>query len=216
MRGQNRPYNNKMIFENLHGAVGQAQVTKAMDDLAERGELVRKENGKQKVYWPAQETDEIKALTGPDSAASAAALDAEAQAAKEQAAAHKAKADALAAENKRIAAQPADADAAALVARLTEETARMEARLKALRESTVKVSRDDFLAAEKRYQAAKAAWKKRKRMCKDVMAALTESSGQSIADLAEEVGIETDESLGITDIDDDTSTQMRKRPKTGE
>lgn len=216
LTAQNRPFNNKMVFENLHGAVGQAQVTKIMDDLSASGELNKKENGKQKVYWASQETEAIKALTGADSAASAAALDAEAQSAKEQATEHKAKADAVMAENKRLSAQPGDAEAAELIAKLTEETAKMEERLKGLRESTVKVSREDFEAAEKVYAETKAAWKKRKRLCKDVVSALGEGSGQSFAELAEEVGLETDEQVGITEIDDDESTRMRKRPKMGE
>ena len=216
LTAQNRPFNNKMVFENLHGAVGQAQVTKIMDELATSGELIRKENGKQKVYWASQETEEIKALAGPDSAASAAALDAEAQKSKEDATALKTRAEAMIAENRKLASQPGDAEAAEMIEKLKSETAKMDERLKALRESTVKVSRADFEAAEKKYSMAKALWKKRKRMCKDVISALTESSGQSFTEFTEETGLETDEQVGITDIDDDESTRMRKRPKMDE
>ena len=59
MREQNRPYNSKMVFENLHGAIGQTQVQKTMDDLADAGVLVRKDNKKQKIYWTSQDTPEM-------------------------------------------------------------------------------------------------------------------------------------------------------------
>lgn len=48
---QNRPFNEKMLFENLHGVVGLTQVKKILANLVESKFLVCKENKKQKVFW---------------------------------------------------------------------------------------------------------------------------------------------------------------------
>lgn len=218
MRAQNRPFNSKMVFENLHGALMQAQVTKALDDLAEAGTLVKKENKKQHVYWIAQDSPELLPSAADGGAgessssaeATMAALDAEAQTSKQGAADTKAKADALAAENRRLAAEPGDADAAAEIARLRAETAAMEAKCKTLREATVKVSRAELERAEKQHAAAKAVWKKRRRMCRDIADAITESSGQKFAAFAEELGLEVDNDPAT---DDEEAARMRKRAK---
>jgi len=181
-----------------------------MDDLADAGKLVRKENKKQRIYWVAQDTPELAAsATAADSAAAVAALDAEAQASKEAAAATKAKANALAAENRQLSAQPGDAEARAEIARLRTETAAMETRCKALREATVKVSREELQRAEKAHETAKAAWKKRRRLCREIVDAMTESTGQKFAEFAEELGLEIDD----PDPDDGEAERMRKRAK---
>ena len=51
MKKVNRPYNAKMVFENLHGVVGKTQCDKVMAAMAADDKLSVKEYGKSKIYW---------------------------------------------------------------------------------------------------------------------------------------------------------------------
>lgn len=54
LQRQNRPYNAKMIFENLHGkdiGLKQAVCQRALDMLVSDGEVTEKTFKKQKLYW---------------------------------------------------------------------------------------------------------------------------------------------------------------------
>ena len=216
---QNRPYSAKNVFDNLHGAIGMTQVTKALDDLSDKGLLTRKDNKKQKVYWVTQkvggdasgDTGEASTEEGQKSVAE---LEEEAKQLKEQVTEIQAKADALVSENKKLASQPSDEEAAAMIEQLKEETAKMQEKLEGLRANTTLVSKEELQKVESRYNAMKKAWRVRKRLCRDICDAMGESSGQSFKQLAETMGLETDEDCGIHDIDDDESTRMRKKART--
>ena len=214
---QNRPYSAKNVFDNLHGAIGMTQVQKSLDELADKGLLTRKDNKKQRVYWVTQQVGAAAESSADASSGkeqkTPAQLEEEAKQLKEQVAQVQSKADALVAENKKLAAQPGDEEAAEMIARLTEETSRMREKLEGLRASTTLVSKEELQKADTRYNTMKKAWKARKRMCRDICDMMGESSGKSFAQLAEEMGLETDEDAGIHDIDDDESTRMRKRPR---
>ena len=217
---QNRPYSAKNVFDNLHGAIGMTQVTKALDDLSDKGLLTRKDNKKQKVYWVTQKVgsdasgDTGEASTGEEGQKSVAELEEEAKQLKEQVTEIQAKADALTSENKKLASQPSDEEAAAMIEQLKEETAKMQEKLEGLRANTTLVSKEELQKVETRYNAMKKAWRVRKRLCRDICDAMGESSGQSFKQLAETMGLETDEDCGIHDIDDDESTRMRKKART--
>lgn len=68
LRAQNRPFNEKMLYENLHGAVTKKQIASVLDELITAGDVVRKTYGKQSVVWYNQEripvlsTEELVAL----------------------------------------------------------------------------------------------------------------------------------------------------------
>lgn len=55
LRVQNRPFNEKMLYENLHGAVTKKQITSVLEELIASGDVVRKTYGKQSVVWYNQE-----------------------------------------------------------------------------------------------------------------------------------------------------------------
>lgn len=213
MREQNRPLNPKMVFENLHGAMGQTQVQKTMDDLAEAGVLVRKDNKKQKIYWTSQDTPEMLECCSGDADKITAELDESIQRAAAAAKAAKSEGDQLAATNKRLAAQPTDAEATKLVEKLREEAEAMEKKLEGLKANTVKVSRKELEASEKKCEKNKSEWRKRKRVCVEIVDKFVEAMGTKKSKFMDDLGIETDEACGITSIDDDESTMMRKRAK---
>lgn len=213
MRSQNRPLNSKMVFENLHGAIGQTQVQKTMDDLADAGVLVRKDNKKQRIYWTSQDTPEMLEASSGDAEKIAAELDEGIQRAQAAAKAAKAEADQLAAANKRLSAQPTDAEAEKLIVKLKAEAEALEKKLEGLKANTVKVSKKDMEACDKKCQKNKSEWRKRKRTCMEIVDRFTEAMGVKNDMFMEDLGIETDESYGIKSIDDDESTLMRKRAK---
>ena len=213
MRSQNRPLNAKMVFENLHGAIGQSQAQKTMDDLSESGVLVRKDNKKQRIYWTSQDTPEMLEASSGDAEKIAAELDEGIQRAQAAAKAAKAEADQLAAANKRLSAQPTDAEAEKLIVKLKAEAEALEKKLEGLKANTVKVSKKDMEACDKKCQKNKSEWRKRKRTCMEIVDRFTEAMGVKNEKFMEDLGIETDESYGIKSIDEDESTLMRKRAK---
>lgn len=213
---QNRPYSAKNVYDNLHGAVGMAQVTKSLDELADKGMLTRKDNKKQKVYWVTQKVGADAESSAPEEEGqkTVAQLEEEAKSLKEQVAEVQGKADALVAENKKLASDPGNEEAAQMIEALKEETKKMQEKLEELRANTTPISKEDLQKVEQRYTSMKKAWRSRKRMCRDICDMMGESSGQSFTQLAEEMGLDTDESYGIHDIDDDESTRMRKKART--
>ena len=213
MKSQNRPLNAKMVFENLHGAMGQTQVQKTLDDLSDAGVLVRKDNKKQRIYWTSQDTPEMLEATSGDAEKIAADLDEGIRRAAAAAKAARAEAEQRAAANKRLGAQPTEGEAEALIQKLKGETEALERKLEGLKGSTVKVSKKEMEMSEKKCQKNKSEWRKRKRVCMEIVDRFTEALGVKNAAFMEDLGIETDEAYGIKSIDDDESTLMRKKAK---
>lgn len=54
LRAQNRPLNEKMIYENLHGRISKPEIVRSLGPLVESGEVTKKTYGKQSIYWYAQ------------------------------------------------------------------------------------------------------------------------------------------------------------------
>ena len=55
IKRQNRPFNHTLLHATLHGSVSKTQCQSIPDTLADKGSLIRKEFGKNKVYWADQE-----------------------------------------------------------------------------------------------------------------------------------------------------------------
>eukprot|EP00727_Mastigamoeba_balamuthi_P010293 m51a1_g5887 putative homologous-pairing protein 2 homolog isoform x2 (235) ;mRNA; r:521170-522107 len=187
MKAQNRPYNSKMVFENLHNALANAQVAKALDDLAERGALVRKENKKQHIYWASQDD-----AAAPD--ATVGDLDAQLASAKSSLASAKAEGADLAARARSLGAQPTDAALRAALAEERAAVAALGARAEALRGGGgARVDPGEKRAAEAARERRREEWRRRRRLCRDVVEGVTEGAGVSARQLAEDAGIELDD-----------------------
>ena len=213
MKAQNRPFSAKQVFDNLHGEIGQTQVQRSLDELADRGDVVRKENKKQKIYWISQSlvSNEGDSSEGNGTQMTRDEFEKHARELKEQATGKKNEADALERTNKKLNAEPGTEEGKAMVEKLRAEIAEMEKRLEELKGSGTQVKKEDVEKAEKKYNEARVAWKKRRRMCRDIVDLMGESSGKKFAEIAEMAGLETDEAYGITDIDDDETTRFRKQ-----
>ena len=83
------------------------------------------------------------------------------------------------------------------IKKLKAQNAVSEARLEKLQSAEVRVSPVDKQQANKSYADNLKHWRKRKRMCKDIIDAIQESSGKKYKVLCEEAGVENDEDVGV-------------------
>ncbi|KAJ2853540.1 hypothetical protein GGI22_004829, partial [Coemansia erecta] len=58
----NRPYSGNDISSQLHGKVSVPQAKKLLNDLAEKGRIQRKDNGKQQVFYANQSDIDIPSV----------------------------------------------------------------------------------------------------------------------------------------------------------
>ncbi|KAL7714532.1 Homologous-pairing protein 2-like protein [Entamoeba marina] len=210
MVDQNRPYNTKMVFENLHNAVKQADVTRIMEELAETGELVCKVNGKQKIFWANQ--DNIEGVTpeaGRELQEQINTLKSEYQEIKTTLGLQEK-------ENKSLTNQLSNEELEKQLVILKEEVSKMETKVKQYKDKKVVSDpklKENLIKKSKEYEAM---WRKRKRITKEAADMLTEQSGMKLDKFYEDQGIETDESAGycLNDLVDYTpkrSVPMKKK-----
>jgi len=188
---QNRPYSAIDIFNNLHKAHGQTAVKKVLESLAADGKIVEKTYGKQKIYFadqsqfPVANEAELKEMDKRinDLTSEASVLQKEIS-----------KLDAeLTAASNQLTLEEAKAQLSAINA----EVAEGEQRLNAIKNQSNAVSpeeKDRILANREKHLRE---WRKRKRMAVDACDAILEHYPKSKKDFFEEVGIETDEDVGV-------------------
>jgi len=188
---QNRPYSAIDIFNNLHKAHGQTAVKKVLESLAADGKIVEKTYGKQKIYFadqsqfPVANEAELKEMDKRinDLTSEASVLQKEIS-----------KLDAeLTAASNQLTLDEAKTQLAAINA----EVAEGEKRLNAIKNQGYAVSpeeKDRILANREKHLRE---WRKRKRMAVDACDAILEHYPKSKREFFEEVGIETDEDVGV-------------------
>jgi len=182
---QNRPWNIKGIFENLHGAIGKAEIEKALTKLVEAGSVTQKVFGKQAIFWYAQcqhatlNDEELGELAG-----AIAAAEAECQSSEELLGKEKRARDGL-----KLHAPTRDLVQTAK--RLRETAERQEAELAEHEEAgTERVDRAAYEARRKQLAAVQTAHAKRRRLYRNVIGTLEEQAQDlSRAELLEKIGI---------------------------
>ena len=80
---------------------------------------------------------------------------------------------------------------------LMEENKKMEEKLSNITKNREKVSAADLKKAQQMKTKTVTEWRKRKRMCTDMLDAILESYPKPKKALIEEVGIEADEDVGV-------------------
>jgi len=189
---QNRPYSATDVFMNLHKEHGKPLIQRVLDQLVAESKLKEKINGKQKAYFANQDdmpshNDEQLAQLNADSTKLAETL----SKAQEQLKALESQVRKL---NSSLTSQKA-------VARLTEleaQNTEMEERLQKLENEQELVDPVEKAQRKKRREVALTHWKKRKRMCTDALDSVLESWPKKKKDLFDQVGIETDQDVGVT------------------
>ena len=98
---------------------------------------------------------------------------------------------------KELQSQPTNAEAESQIAELESMVCNMEERLYKLSNEQNLVTKEEKESISKNHELAIKEWRKRKRMCTNVIDAILESYPKSKKDFFEEVGIETDEDMGV-------------------
>lgn len=192
LRGQNRPYSSNDIFNNLHEEIRKPTVQKALDYLVEQGRITEKVYGKQKVYVVKQEDTSAKDLEGE-----LQDLDSKLNAISEKVAS--AEQVLKSSEN-----QVHELQLAPTTSEAQNEKKALENRVRALKEkldiiskNSVKISETDKKQIQNDYESNMKEWHKKKRVCMDIVEAMLEGYHDSKRALLNEIGIETDEDVGV-------------------
>jgi len=187
----NRPYSAQDVFMNLHKEHSKPIVQKVLDQLVVEEKLKEKINGKQKCYFFNQ--DQLPAASD----AELAGMDAEVRILEEKITNSQVRVKKNQAKVLQLTAELTTQEAKQQLDRVKSQNVEMKARLSRLQcqgEVITAVEKKDIL--EKHEDMVKV-WRKRKRMSVDILDAVLESWPKSKKDLYEEVGIETDEEVGV-------------------
>jgi 26S proteasome regulatory subunit (ATPase 3-interacting protein) len=192
LRDQNRPYSTNDIFNNLHEEIKKPAVQKTLDHLVEIGTIIEKVYGKQKVYVVKQEdtnvTDFERELQDLDSKLSDISQ-------KLASAEQKLKSS----ENLSRDLQSAPTTNAAECEQklLESKIETLKAKFDNIYKNTVNISETDREQVQKDHEGNVKEWRKRKRLCMDIVESILEFYPNSKRALLDEVGIETDEDVGV-------------------
>eukprot|EP00088_Acartia_fossae_P022801 TRINITY_DN2390_c0_g1_i15.p1 TRINITY_DN2390_c0_g1~~TRINITY_DN2390_c0_g1_i15.p1 ORF type:complete len:210 (-),score=79.15 TRINITY_DN2390_c0_g1_i15:206-835(-) len=189
-QNQNRPYSAQDVFMNLHKEHGKPLVQRVIDQLVAETKLKEKLNGKQKCYVINQDNlptanDEELAKLDSTCAELANTLHSKQD-----------KLKSLDAKVRKLNSSLTSKEAEKKLATLQEEVNEMEERLEKLQNNTVLITTEEKNRINKEYEAAIKLWKKRKRTCTSAQDSILESCSKKKKDLLEEIGIDTDESVG--------------------
>lgn len=188
----NRPYSVNDIVMNLHKEHGKAVVQRVLDQLVEQDKIKIKLNGKQSCYYVNQERFETcseQELAGLDKTYSE--IEEEAKLTGE-------KLKQTEARLRELTGSLTDGEARSQLEQLRSENKKLRERLQKLENNQQVISAADKAKMVKLHETSLGHWRKRKRMATEVLDSVLESWPKSKKCLYEEIGIETDESVGVS------------------
>ncbi|XP_037093160.1 homologous-pairing protein 2 homolog isoform X1 [Pollicipes pollicipes] len=189
---QNRPYSVTDIHMNLHKEYGKTAIQKSLDTLVEERKVLEKVYGKQKVYvvnqelHPKVEESELRSMDARI-AQLTSELTGEGLALREAEGKLKALASSLTSAQAKQALVECEDD-------IREKTEK----LSQLKKSSGNVTADDRRRVQDQHRKSLGEWRKRKRITNDIVDAIMEGYPKKKKDLYEEVGLETDQDVGVT------------------
>ncbi|CAG8513444.1 10052_t:CDS:2 [Paraglomus brasilianum] len=206
LRKQNRPYSATDIVNNLHGAITKTIAQKALNTLAEKGDVTHKPYGKQSVYVINQNQFELP------SSDDLASMDAKINTLKTEIMEYAEKNKQLQLgvysyqfSHWRVRLLPlwgrvlnglnnslTNKQIKERLKTLEDENGRNEERLNILRSGTKQVSNDDRKRIDASYEMNRKFWKQRKKLFDDIFKTLMEYIPQKPQEFTEEIGIEED------------------------
>ncbi|KAI9503512.1 homologous-pairing protein 2 [Coemansia spiralis] len=186
----NRPYSANDISSQLHGKVSPTQAKKILTDLADDGRIQRKANGKQLIFFANQDEIEVPSIE-------------EAEEEEESIKELEEKLNGLKSENKVLAGRLHGLNSALTddqmrerIATLIKEIKENGERLEHLRSGEV-ISPEEKTKIESEHTTMIKHWKSRKRIFKNITDTISEGYPGKIKDLFGDLGIETDEDVGV-------------------
>ncbi|XP_057316915.1 homologous-pairing protein 2 homolog [Hydractinia symbiolongicarpus] len=188
---QNRPYSAVDIFNNLHKEFGKTAVVKALESLTEKNKIIEKTYGKQKVYSPLQDQ------YGDYNETEIKALDLKLSSLQEEVNILQQESKKYEAEINKYSSQMSTKNMVKKAKELKNNNEILQQRISKLRSGTTLMTKEDRLKLYNKKDKMLGQWKKRKRMTSDVLNAILEGYPKSKKQLLEEVGVETDEDVGV-------------------
>lgn len=192
LRGQNRPYNSNDIFNNLHEEIRKPAVQKALDFLVEQGRITEKVYGKQKVYVVKQEDTSAKDLERE-----LQDLDSKLNAISKQVASAEQVLKGSENELHELQLAPTTSEAQNEKKVLENRVQALKEKLDIISKNSVKISETDKKQIQNEYESNMNEWRKMKGVCMDIVEAILEGYHDSKRALLNEIGIETDEDIGV-------------------
>lgn len=188
---QNRPYSAVDIFNNLHKEFGKTAVVKSLESLTEKNKIIEKTYGKQKVYSPLQDQ------YGDYNETEIKALDLKLSSLQEEVNILQQESKKYDVEINKYSSQISTKDMVRKVKELKNNNEILQQRISKLRSGTTLMTKEDRLKLYNKKDKMLGQWKKRKRMTSDVLNAILEGYPKSKKQLLEEVGVETDDDVGV-------------------
>ncbi|KAF3321023.1 homologous-pairing protein 2 [Carex littledalei] len=190
---QNRPLNVQNVADALQKFnLKKTAVQKALDALADSGQISFKEYGKQKIYLARQ--DQFK-IPNPQELDQMKKENANLQ---DELAAQKKATSEVEAEIRTLQSNLTLEEINSKQAKLESEVKEMMEKLKKLQSGVVMVKPEDKKAIEDSFYEKVNQWRKRKRMFKEIWDTITENSPKDQKEFKEELGLEYDEDVGVS------------------
>uniref|UniRef100_A0A0E0D5I0 Homologous-pairing protein 2 homolog n=1 Tax=Oryza meridionalis TaxID=40149 RepID=A0A0E0D5I0_9ORYZ len=206
---QNRPLNSQNVADALQKfSLKKTTVQKALDALADSGQISFKEYGKQKIYLARQDQFNI-----PNGEELEEMKKANIKLQEELADKKKAIGE-VESEVRGLQSNLTLAEIKSKEAKLQREVQEMEEKLNKLRSGVILVKPEDKKIIEESFSEKVNQWRKRKRMFKELWDNITENSPKDQKEFKEELGLEYDEDVGVNlQSYSDMLTSLSKRRK---
>eukprot|EP00794_Sanderia_malayensis_P003394 gene3394-3884_t len=189
---QNRPYSAVDIFNNLHKEFGKTAIVKSLESLAEKKQIHEKVYGKQKAYAPNQ--DQYEDYDESQLKKMDLEITGHAEELKRLQQQCKSQEAVIGKMNSQITTKVAKER----LEQLTGECSSMQERIKKIESASNSVTPVEKDKIYKDHKECDQHWRKRKRMAMDIINCILEGYPKSKKQLLEEVGVETDEEVGVS------------------
>jgi len=208
MNSQNRPFNAKQVFENIHGketGLSSAKVTKILEDLVAQGKMQSKDHNKKNVYWASQNRFEAVDEAGMKE------LDERVAKLKQEEDDLRAQVGVLESEHKSLVSEPTDGEIDKQLEELEALNKQLAGRLEKIRSNSKAVDSKQKEKLEQQYNLTKTEWRKRKRKFQDISDQIEENiEAKKWKKMKVEIGVETDEDVGMK-IDEDQTSKFKAK-----
>ncbi|EFC50517.1 predicted protein, partial [Naegleria gruberi] len=189
----NRPFNLQNVIDHSKGQLKKAMATKCVDHYEKKGDLSVKVNGKTKIWWINQEGLEVL------SKEELKEIDVEIKELQEELAQVRSEVTQLTNEKAKLLKAPKTEDLPAQIAKERADLEKKKEKLESLQSGSVKLcTMDEKKEALKSMDRYLKEWRLRKRLTKEIIDKISESTEKKPAEIIDDLGIDTDEIVGVS------------------
>ncbi|XP_075227681.1 homologous-pairing protein 2 homolog [Lycorma delicatula] len=191
LQDTNRPYSANDILMNLHKEYGKTAVQKALDQLTECGKIREKTYGKQKVYSIVQPDEDDPQESELNE------IETEVLNMSENLRTAELNLKSCESQLQELLSTPTTEEGKKKEELLNDIVEKLQNKLKVLSENTIQVSSEEREMIKKEREKCVKEYRKRKRICMDIIDAILEGYPKDKKSLISELGIETDEDVNM-------------------